>query len=348
MKLIRRICLLIIFAVLMILQKAQREETEQIKQLTLNRTAVHQQTVVHEELSTLRQVAEELKQRKIERKALIESNKAKTEEEQEPEEAVALTIEYPVWYGGCGTVKSIDGTTAVVTVFASDSESSWNWYNDSDLQTYSQAYRGLMEASEWLEEEAGYWGAETVIVSDWMENRDLYYEAYFEEDMLKEDSQTYNPLSRFIDNSIDTAGIVQRYNADSIVYVFCFNGCDTDEVWAYAYPDFSNESGSVWYNEIIVINCSRPGSVLGAGTFAHELLHTYGLPDMYYADERISQEYVDYLDDIQSQEIMFDHSDWDYYGIRPGFTQLDAYYLGLCEEADDLETWNLGRAVYYD
>ena len=82
MKLIRRICLLIIFAVLMILQKAQREETEQMKQQTLNRTPVYQQTAVHEEISTLRRVAEELKQRKIERKALIESNKAKTEEEQ--------------------------------------------------------------------------------------------------------------------------------------------------------------------------------------------------------------------------------------------------------------------------
>ena len=254
----------------------------------------------------------------------------------------------PVFYGRNGTVKSIDGTTVVVSVFASDPYSSWDWNDQEDLNRYSDAYYNLQEAGEWLQSEAAAWGADTVIISDWMEYGELYHEAYFDEDMLGKDSATYCPMSDYVNRYVDSEGIMERFNADSIAYIFYFDGTHTDETWAYAYPVFETVPENIRANEMILLNCGNPSYTMKAATVAHELLHTFGLPDMYCANERITREYVDYLEAVRSDEIMFGHSGWDYYGIVPRFTELDAYYLGLIDDADDLNTWNLGREVYAD
>ena len=115
---------------------------------------------------------------------------------------------HPAYYGGNGTVKSIDGTTVVVSIFASDESSSWNWNNQNDLDTYSAAYWNLMEAGEWLESEAGRYDASTEIICDWMEYNELYHEAYFSEQMLEEETYTFDPMSDYVNRYIDSAGCI--------------------------------------------------------------------------------------------------------------------------------------------
>ncbi len=84
-------------------------------------------------------------------------------------------------------------------------------------------------------------------------------------------------------------------------------------------------------------------------SFAHEILHTFGAPDLYMADEDgnnfgITQEYVDALEVSNSNDIMFTTYDAitqepHYDKITNEFTEIDAYYVGLCDSSEVVEDW---------
>ncbi len=71
---------------------------------------------------------------------------------------------------------------------------------------------------------------------------------------------------------------------------------------------------------------------------------TFGAPDPYYANNVISQSYVDYCESITSGDIMFS----TYIGehISNEFTELDAYYVGLTDSSETVEAWDLGLSEH--
>ena len=345
MNMIRRICWLILILALINLRLSDRYALSDSDDVYAVQNSEHQNgKTITTYSSKLKEISESFNTHNTDTRPVhvVENTVSESAVNIEPKKEQT----HPAYYGGNGTVKSIDGTTVVVSIFASDESSSWNWNNQNDLDTYSAAYWNLMEAGEWLEGEAGRYDASTEIICDWMEYNELYREAYFSEQMLKEETYTFDPMSDYVNRYIDSAGIMERFNADSIVYIFYFNGNDNNKTWAYAYPVFSTVKENNWQNEVILLNCGNPSYIMKAGTIAHELLHTFGLPDMYYANERITQAYVDYLGNINSDEIMFGHADWDYYDIQPHFTELDAYYLGLTSYSEDLYEWGLGSDIF--
>lgn len=343
MKMTERICWLILILALINLRLSDRYAlSDSDDKYAVQNSELRHGNAITTHSSKLKEISESFNTRNTETRPVHVAKPAVSGSAVNPEQEQT----HPAYYGGNGTVKSIDGTTVVVSVFASDESSSWDWNNKDDLDTYSAAYWNLMEAGEWLESEAGRYGASTEIICDWMEYHELYHEAYFSEQMLEEKTYTFDPMSDYVNRYIDSAGIVEKFNADSIAYIFYFNGNDNTDTWAYAYPVFSTVNVNNWQNEMILLNCGNPSYIMKAATVAHELLHTFGLPDMYYANERITQDYVDYLGNINSDEIMFSHADWDYYDIQPHFTELDAYYLGLTSYAEDLYEWGLGSDVY--
>ncbi len=356
MKRVEKICWLCVIAVLIGLHISNYVEIQHEIYQTDSMQSAEYETAANTKETYLEQLNEASILTEETESVPVESEPADMQEETETGSETAETVEelpesipaitYPAYYGGCGTVKSIRGKTVVVTVFASDQYCAWDWDKKSDLDTYSNMYRSILEAEQWLEAEASYWGAYTDLIVDWMSYNELYYEAYFDQDMLGDGISTFAPMADYVKAHIDAEGLMEQFDADNITFIFCFNGKHTDKTWAYAYPLFGKMPESDCYYETILLNCGHPSYILKAATIAHELLHTFGLPDMYYANERINEDYVNHLREIESDEIMYDHSRWDWWGTQPHFTQLDAYYLGLCDDADDLHTYQLDPDIY--
>ncbi len=77
--------------------------------------------------------------------------------------------------------------------------------------------------------------------------------------------------------------------------------------------------------------------------YAHELLHAFGVPDLYYTGGLIPQAYVDYCKETGSQDIMYTiNGDMD--RITGQLTELDAYYLGLTARPAEADRWRWASA----
>ena len=80
-------------------------------------------------------------------------------------------------------------------------------------------------------------------------------------------------------------------------------------------------------------------------TIAHEMLHCFGAPDLYYANELIPQEFVDYCASSGTRDIMYTVALGD--EITDWFTGLDAYYVGLNPYSMQVDEWNLGPSQHF-
>ena len=84
--------------------------------------------------------------------------------------------------------------------------------------------------------------------------------------------------------------------------------------------------------------------IIPPATYAHELLHTFGAPDLYFENAIINQSYVDYLIENDSDDIMFKVTDTSV--IIDDFSDLDAYYVGLIDIHPDVDKWGLGESEH--
>ena len=86
------------------------------------------------------------------------------------------------------------------------------------------------------------------------------------------------------------------------------------------------------------------GIACPAATIAHEMLHQYGAPDFYVANDYINQNYVDHLSSNDSKDIMFYINKGT--NIESKFTDLDAYYVGIGSRPSEANSWNLGVSEF--
>ena len=137
-----------------------------------------------------------------------------------------------------------------------------------------------------------------------------------------------------IDN-IDILNLKNKYEADNIIFIYFFN------------TDNTNSAITSTYNlDIDIVNVFPENNeyIIPPATYAHELLHTFGAPDLYFENRTINQEYVDYLLENDSDDIMFKVTDTSV--IIDDFSDLDAYYVGLIDSHPDIEKWNLGLSEH--
>ena len=155
--------------------------------------------------------------------------------------------------------------------------------------------------------------------------------ATFKDNIVDNYNIKYDTQQEWIIENVDIVKIKEKYEADNIIFVYFFNTNNT------------NKAISSTYNrEIDIVNIFPENDryVVPPATYAHELLHTFGAPDLYFENAIINQEYVDYYMEINSSDIMASV----YYGeeITNTFSDLDAYYVGLIDSHPDIEKWNLG------
>ena len=79
--------------------------------------------------------------------------------------------------------------------------------------------------------------------------------------------------------------------------------------------------------------------------YAHEILHLFGAPDLYTAGDLITQEYTDHIKAARYPDIM---SSWydDMTIDQCVLSEVDAYYVGILDHADDVEKYGLGKSSH--
>ncbi len=249
---------------------------------------------------------------------------------------------------GYGSAKSLQGSTVVVSIFGNDATTSWDkTFQDHEKEDQILKYLGI--AGDYLEDVAEDYGKEADFITDFKTHPDLRYQCDLDLDLTDQSTidsgDADQEVWEFIDSSIDSDAIREKYSADNLVYMVFL---DTDE---------SNESISCtlsWYDGVpydyeftylFNVDC---GVVNCPAVYAHEILHTFGAPDLYMEDDwyGIDEEFLDYVEGTLPNEIMLTCSDLDsdeyvYDRITNEVSEITAYYVGLIDESDIVTYWGL-------
>lgn len=252
----------------------------------------------------------------------------------------------PMQFGELGSAGELRGTTVVVSVFADDNQNRWIWDKndaiDNRIAYTMLKYTGI--ACDWLTSRAARYGAEAEFIYDWSEDHELYCGVVLPlklTDCMTKD--LYSPICQVLENKVDSRHLMEKYNADNIVYFIISNTPYENGVRPCSMTQDNGNELPYGY-EFAYIFAREDGMLISPGVFVHELLHLFGAPDLYYENERygISREYVEHLTEVNSNDIMFRVSA---YGekIINDLTETDAYFVGLTDSAEDVEEWGIHR-----
>lgn len=259
------------------------------------------------------------------------------------------SFDYSQWddkaFGGrLGSAKELDGTTVIVSIFADDGYTTWDGDDENKYDTL--VYLGV--ATDWLTESCAKYGTDARFIYDWEANSDLYFEGSFDYDMTNDSDNEYYAVMDYVEENIPSEEIMREYDAENIIYMFYYNTPESNNVTSATYS-YYDESTEDYPYEVINIYTRCDGEVENPASYAHEILHTFGAPDFYLVDKDgqnygITRDFVKYNEEHYSNDIMFTTFDaWDqfpyYERISNDFTDLDAYYVGLLSECDEVEEW---------
>lgn len=246
------------------------------------------------------------------------------------------------YHGELGSAGSLSGKTAVISIFTDEAETSWNYESAEDGRMIDDTLENLGIATEYLTEQAARFGSDAAFVWDWKENPDLRYTATFGQSLVTEFGDMYDVQKDWVLKNIDEQSIKNKYLADNVIYFFFFNTDFSNQVnpWYLGYscsPDYYVEFCNIYvrFDDQFI---TKPPS------YAHEMLHCFGAHDLYYANEFITQEYVDHMKAISSQDIMY--MVYDSKDIPCVMTELDAYYVGILDECADVTKFNLAPSEH--
>ena len=240
-----------------------------------------------------------------------------------------------------GSAVTPEGNVLIFSIFADDNNSSWDYSSDEDLDFMDEINDQLRVATEYLEEQVGRYGKEVSFIYDWEENDGLIYKTTFDHDISNLEPGWYSKMDNWILYNIETEELVEQYDADNVIYMFFFNtdySCETHSC------TIDHACGDYILNEFSIINMKHNGYDMTNASIAHEILHSFGAPDLYYANELIPEEYVQELKDSDSDDIMFTVS--ISYEIVNDFTDLDAYYVGIAPRPEVADEWSLGESEH--
>ena len=246
-----------------------------------------------------------------------------------------------------GSAGTLDGTTVVVSIFANDTNSEWNETEDAEKITNINSYLSI--ACDYLEDVTRSYGKEALFIADFEEYADLKYEMNFSysltnQEVIDEGDVDYD-VWEYIDDNIDTASIKSKYDADNLVFMLFIDSDKDNEAITctrnyYTGMPYEYEIVYLYNIDYELVNCPA--------VYAHEILHTFGAPDLYVEDENynITDEFLTYVEENMSNDIMLTCSDVDTYeyhydSITNEVGEVTAYYVGLIDQSDIVDEWAL-------
>lgn len=265
----------------------------------------------------------------------------------------ARTYDYFSRIGSAGDLK---GTTLIISVFSDDAKTSWDFDSKEDYRTYCWAYNNISIAAKWITESAAPY-SNASFVWDWVENPDLVYfakteydvPAVFETGTNADIINTYEFFWEYIDTHIPTEKLMEKYGADNVVYLALFDS-PAEQTMTSRTRNWAEASWMSYPYEVSYIFMHSCGSLTAPASFAHEILHCFGAPDLYlHREYGITEEYVEWARTERTNDIMrvtFDNSDGytRYYDrISNEMTDITLYYLGLTDYSETVEKWGFEK-----
>ena len=255
-------------------------------------------------------------------------------------------------YSPLGNAGELDGRIVVFTVFASGSDYSWDFSKQEDLGRKNKCLKDLSEAAAYLTDQAARYGRNVEFLYNWEEDPELAA-AY-----SADHSMANTAKSKQIAYELASAReLKEKYDAAQVIYLFIINSDyeNTKRSHANSYePQRTGESASltdlIEYAKINV-RSDYEGEKWDAqsSTYVHEILHLFGVPDLYKAGPLITQEYADHMDAVMSTAV---YPDIMYGGVAGWnawnhvFSDVDAYYAGLTDTCEDVEKYGLGKSQH--
>ena len=269
------------------------------------------------------------------------------------------TAGYP-YDGSRGTARELEGNIAVVSAFVSTPDCQW----DFDELFYTEAFQaywvGLETAVKFIEEKSNEYGHSPHFIYDWNEHPELIYKGDVDTDPMDMMS-TMSAADQYIDSSIYTADILESTGADQVIYMLVYNTPAYNRTTSYTKIVLGMDEEYPYEMCNMLMNVNDRENTLPS-TIAHEMLHTFGAPDLYTTGGISSyfgftQEFIDYLKQNNVNDIMRVDADFDpikreadYESVWQEMTEITAYYLGLTDHSEIVEQWGLepSQHSYYN
>lgn len=258
-----------------------------------------------------------------------------------------IAADYPFeWdHGSC---KNIGEKTVIVSIFLTDKVYGWDEENEVDVKLMQKQLDRMTSATEWITKVTADYDVTPEFVFDWNENDDLKYMVSSQEDICNTENE--KSIWKIIEKEIETDKLLDKYDASNILYMVMQN---VPKNWDLSSLTWIYEGDEYPYEFTLMYPYAK-GSVVGAASYAHEILHAFGAHDLYIADEGetyvVTEEYLEHLKNTGSRDIMFTVSDTSGgqggNGISGVFTELDAYYVGIGEEPSEVEEYGLDKSEY--
>lgn len=252
-----------------------------------------------------------------------------------------------------GSAQELDGRILVVSVFADDTLSGWDISGDTeDRGMYDNVHSYLGVATDWISESGKKYGKDITFVWDWEKYSDLYYQASFDTDFPQtiDSGESDTKAWEYIESSIDSDALMNKYDADSIVYMMYFDTTYENQV-----PTCTRNyyEGMPYPYEICFVFLRDVWGDQSPAIFAHEMLHTFGAPDLYAEDWQfgVTEEYAAYARSIKLNDIMRicdDVQTGESYRDRivNEITEITAYYIGWTDSSETVDRWHFGRSEH--
>lgn len=241
-----------------------------------------------------------------------------------------------------GNAVVLDGKTVVVSIFATDYLSEWDFTDENDIKTREQISSDLKIALDYLTDESRKWGKNAEFIYDWEENPDLYAERSVPTEGVYFHYESQYRLSVIITRTFNINEILEKYSADNVIFLYHFNTPPDDEeepLTAQAFPNYE----SSFNVEFSAFPLYSGGDRITPSIYAHEILHLFGALDYYISlnfEQAVTPEYVEYCAENHSNEIMFES--WCYDDeITLDISEATAYYVGWTDHSEDVEQFGL-------
>lgn len=250
-----------------------------------------------------------------------------------------------------GWAKHINGRTVIVTIFADDSNTTWD-KEAAYTEARSQCRQYIKIACDWVSEQCKKYAASPEFIYDWNDDPELNKRA-----QLAGNITGVNPDTKVIDQLLFSEQyealrrqLLDRYEADSIAFLFVMNTPAEHKEASISYMHMNDEDPD---DEFIILYNYVNHEQEGPSVYAHELLHLFGAPDLYESGNGgvpISAEYSQYLKENKSDDIMYsvytDKGNMRYDKVARNLSEVDAYYLGMIPRPSECDRFNLGDSLF--
>ena len=251
-----------------------------------------------------------------------------------------------------GNAGELEGRIVIFTVFAGGTDYTWDFSKQEDVDQKSKCLKDLSEAAAYLTDQAAGYGKNVEFLYDWEADPGLAVEYAAEHPMAN------TARTREIAYELASARkLKETYSADQVIYLFLVNTDyeNTKRSHANSYEPQKIDGTASLTDLIEYVKINLRSDYEGekwdaqSSSYAHEILHLFGVPDLYKAGTLIPQEYVDHMDAVMSTarypDIMYGGvSGWSVWNHV--FSDVDAYYAGLTDTCEDAEKYVLGKSQH--